>query len=176
MKTCFGDITILETITKRDSSEIYHVEFNGDNVCLKILSPDCRFSMEFYKKSYQNYTSMCNNKDFVKTFWVREHEGKLYIFMEYLDGYKRLEYTDCKSDMYHMEMMRIHNVLYKQGLIMLDFAPINFMTNGSRVKMVDLDTIVKISDLPEGPFEPSMAWSWYGSRMGKYFTWRNRGE
>lgn len=82
--------------------------------------------------------------------------------MEYLDGYRRLEYREHDPRMY-----RIENRLIDQGFFVIDFAPINFMVKDGDIRMVDLDTLARISDFTINHKAMIPELLWYGSRVLK---------
>lgn len=104
------------------------------------------------------------NIDLVKVYdtWRNPDDGLFYVLMEYLGGYKRLEYAN-QDDRIHT----IESNLMRQGLFVFDFSPINFMVKDGNIKMIDLDTLARIDDFPFDANYLIKELSWYGSRVLK---------
>lgn len=151
-------------ITQRDRSRVWHVKIDGKDYCWKILSDDERFSYT-YERAYENYRDLKMFRygflvDVVSTW--RGDEGEFNVLMEWLDGYTRLEYKD-----HDPRIVNIEKILIEHGYFVIDFAPINFMVKGKDIKMIDLDTLAKLSDFPVDAHAPIPELSWYGSRVLK---------
>lgn len=149
-------------LSERDYSTIELI--NG--IARKTLTPNKYFSLDFYRKSYENVMELQKtkfSKYMVKVISFKESGGKLVIDMEYLEGYKRVEYKSYNSLLFEFQVL-----MAKEGYIQIDFAPINVMEKDREYKVIDLDTIVKISDLPDKLIKADWMLSWFGSRVIKH--------
>ena len=158
-------------IANRDRSEVYKVIIDSVPYCWKILSDDERFN-HTYERAYENYFNLKDKADLVivRNTW-RDEDGRFNVIMEWLDGYKRLEYSN-RSRWVITKINAIEQDLIDQGYFMIDLAPINFMINGCKVKMIDLDTLAKLTDFPVDPHKMVSELSWYGSRILKHRSGR----
>lgn len=154
-------------IAHRDRSDIYKVKWNGSFYCWKILTNDERFSYT-YEQAYKNYEAIKDKSNLVMVHstW-RDKDGRFNVLMEWLDGYTRLEYSAYDRRTWGIDIELIESRLIKEGYFMIDLAPINFMVKGCKVKMIDLDTLAKLTDFPVDPHKMISELSWYGSRVLK---------
>lgn len=158
-------------ITRRDRSEIYKVRWNGNFYCWKIITDDERFDYT-YERAYENYCDLTDRSDLVDVIrtW-RDQDDRFNVLMEWLDGYRRIEYNE-RSRWILNKIYAIEQNLISEGYFMIDLAPINFMTNGCDMKMIDLDTLAKLTDFPVDPHKMMPELSWYGSRILKHRSGR----
>ena len=146
----------------------------GKDYCLKVICDDPRFQYS-YEQAYFNYSKFKKTVSYDSGLFVdvvdtwRKESGEFCILMEYLDGWTRLEY--CQKD---KRILLAESALMQQGYFMIDFAPINFMAKGTKLKMIDMDTLALINDFPVDPQYPIAELSWYGSRILKEKTGAER--
>jgi len=158
-------------IARRDRSEIYKVKWQEKFYCWKIIRDDERFTYT-YEQAYKNYDNLKDKSCLVMVHstW-RDENGHFNILMEWLDGYRRLEYNQ-ESFAKYCNMDAVERNLIYQGYFIIDFAPINFMIKGNDMKMIDLDTLAKLTDFPVDPHKMIPELSWYGSRVLKHRSGR----
>lgn len=163
-------MVICGLIASRDRSEIYKVDYDGRIMCLKVIMDDQRFDIT-YEEAYTNYFAFKQTVQYQSGLFVdvhrawRDEGGKFFILMEYLqpDLWERIEYGNRDTGILIAE-----NLLMQAGFFMVDFAPINFLKCGKRIKMVDMDTLTRIDKYQEDPQEVIPELAWYGSRVLKY--------
>jgi len=160
-------------ITRRDRSELYKIRRSGVFYCWKILTDDNRFKYT-YEQAYKNYSDLRDKSNLVKVCHTwRDKENRFNVLMEWLEGYRRLEYRETPGKWTFMIDI-IEDDLIKQGYFIIDLAPINFMIKDGDIKMIDLDTLAKLTDFPVDPHKMISELSWYGSRVLKHRSGRER--
>ena len=157
----------MKVLAERDYSKIVLMEdLEGKLFVEKTLYPNKQFSLDLYAQSYKNVFDLQQTEfkcHIPEVYAVANLGNKLVIEMEYLKGYKRLEYGSSSI----MTTLNLCIRLAEYGYAMIDLAPINIMKKGEVHKLIDLDTLVKISDLPEKLIEADWMLSWFGSRVIK---------
>lgn len=175
-----GPYEVLKKITKRDYSQIFHVKIGGIDYCLKWINSDKRWTIKDIHNSYQIYEMLEDKRGLVKVFEYGMAQindpGEYYVLMEYLEGFERIDFRTFAP--YADKMKEIEGNLLHQKVIQLDMVPINFMTDGQRVVMIDLDKLYKLPNLFYPPDGPTQAFTWYGyanARMKLHQVYQERG-
>jgi len=153
-------------ISERPNSLITLVEDKGQKIAMKVISPSEWMTISLLEQSYKNVMDI-QCPYMVKVLEVVKRYETITVKMEYLEGYTRMEYDDneaCET------VLDICQHLADLGYVWLDASPINLLEKDGDIKMVDLDTIVKIEDLPKKLEEPNLLLTWYASRIIKLMS------
>lgn len=159
-------------ISKRTFSEVSLTDYKGSKCCLKKMKsngPNGEVSKELLEQSYKNYQEIKNKDGLVKIYEGWWDNGAFHTIMEYLEGYNRLCDVPC-TDGLKLQVINIITNMVRQGYVDYDTDPTNFLVCGNRVKMIDLDKIMRIEDVCK---DRSHYGSWFASRMCrmmKYFS------
>jgi serine/threonine protein kinase len=117
------------------------------DVALKILRPEFTQQPEHRQRFLQEMRALgqIDHPHVVRAFEAGEHDGRLYLAMEYVEG-------STFSDLLRSEPLPVHEVcelirqaalglehLHQRGLVHRDIKPSNLMVTGERVaKLLDL--------------------------------------
>jgi len=119
-----------------------------------------RLSLKEVYESYRLALDLPKNDLLVEVYSLNKTPDKVTVTMEYFEG------GALGSD-YWAKMTPSIRFLLKQGLINYDLSHLNFLQGSQGVRMIDLDNLIRLKDLPEAPLEAEWRLTWFGSRMIK---------
>lgn len=143
-----ADIPVIADISTRiilkelPTSVIYEVCISNRRYIYKVIrkNPNMDFNLVF--QSYTNLSKMNSKEGLVKVYNYRisDDNESFEILMEYLEDYFDVETIPEESRLSYAEQIFeiIENVI-SNDLIPVDCGLANFVTNGHKVKMLDLD-------------------------------------
>lgn len=124
------------------TSSIYQAKIDNQNFIYKVIRKNSNMDFNLVFQSYENYTRLRNKEGLVEVYdyQISEDGENFEILMEYLDNYFDLQNIvhENRSDYADKVLAIIENVV-NQELIPVDCGLANFVTDGDKVKMLDLD-------------------------------------
>ncbi len=164
----FNNITSKELLKEFSTSKIYKCKINCKDYIIKVIYKNPNMDFNYVLKSYQNYRTLMSKEGLVDVydFRISDCGEKFEVLMEDLSNYYDVENAEEK---YRSQLAaQIHSILkniIEQNVIPVDCGLANFVTNGDKVKMLDLDYMLKWNEVTYFNIK------WFLSRLEGIKTW-----
>ncbi|MEW6194093.1 MAG: tetratricopeptide repeat protein [Bacteroidota bacterium] len=161
-------ISSSQKIKSLNTSSIYKCVIDNKEYIHKVIvqSPDIDF--ELLVNSYKNYECLKSKEGLVKVYDFRYlKDGEEFeILMEYLEDYYDVEAVEANNRYsFALQIFNTIKGLLDNGIIPVDCGLANFVTDGNTVKMLDLDFLLKWSEV--NYFQTN----WFISRLNEISVW-----
>lgn len=164
----FNNITSEELLKEFTTSKIYKCKINGREYIKKVIDKNPNMDFNYVLKSYQNYRTLISKDGLADVYDFRKSNcgEKFEVLMEDLSNYYDVENAEEK---YRSQLAtQIHSILkniIEQNVIPVDCGLANFLTDGSKVKMLDLDYMLNWNQVTYFNIK------WFLSRLEGIKTW-----
>lgn len=149
-------------------SKIYEVEIGGEKYIYKVIRKNPKVDFNKVKQSYENLENLKDLDFLVKIYdYGIVGEGSHFeILMEYLNDYYHLsELPEDKRGEAVSKTLQYLDKIFERGFVPLDNGIENTLTNGTDIKIIDLDFLLKWNQVTNFNI------SWFSKKLEDFIKW-----
>lgn len=158
----------LELLSELPTSRIYKAEINNSEYILKVIDANPNMLFSQVLNSYKNSIVYNDIPELVRVLDYRIVNGgnQFEILMEYLKNFVPVQsIDDDRKESLAQETLRIIKKILSKGIIPVDCGLANFFTDGTKVKLLDLDFMLEWREISYFNIK------WFISRLEEIRKW-----